>query len=381
MERRNVRRAATLGTIGTAVFAAVLVLGTGAALAGKPPPAPADTGWIYYYQANGWTQRELWVMDPEGGSKAKALPSLFSKPAAFPRPTHALHGGKRWFLDLRPVGTDCYGTSAILRHEYFAVTAAGDSVQLTSSTDLQPNCSVDGEAPHSVGWWCDMRLWAANGGNLDGKISFLACRWVGGSQQAAGLYTLDISWTNDVPAAVGVPALVSTVPVSTWYDAPAQHYQMGLTYDWSPDGTKVVTADGYGTDPGLYCQAVASTSRTLLVGDGWCGSPVWSSAGKIAFGYMVTPTQYARVLQTINPDGSGRKTIVNAPSDADSFIGSPHWSPQGTYLVYSFNDNTPANARAVFTAIYRVTADGGSRKTLASTTASQGTASAICWEP
>jgi Tol biopolymer transport system component len=104
----------------------------------------------------------------------------------------------------------------------------------------------------------------------------------------------------------------------------------------------------------IYVQQAGGGTYALANGY----SPVWSHDGsKIAF----RTWGFVGELATINPDGSGQRTIARRAGNSGCSI--PRWSPSSTHLIYHRAGPTyPSDVSEV----YRVTADGRSAQNLTS---------------
>jgi hypothetical protein len=298
-------------------------------------------------------------MNSDGSNKA-ALPA-----GVFGVPSRALHGGHRWFLEVRyGVGGEFYPSGAD-RREIFAVRDDGAiSVQLTDQGDLEPTPEYEGgpmeQGSHSIPAW-------APG---DANISFIARRWVGGVVVEGGIYTAAPVYdgAGNIVGLDSQPAspTISFPIVSHTYLWGGQQFPGVPTpdvhaFDWAPDGTRVCC--GRETAPDEYGLWIAEVggAKTMIVPPGFGAwfFPKWSPAGtKILLNASLGIGNDKRFF-SVNPDGTGLKLMFRG------MYGGGHWSPTGSHITfYKFNG---AFATAPYE-VYRAKADGTQRTSLASGT-------------
>jgi serine/threonine protein kinase/Tol biopolymer transport system component len=252
------------------------------------------------------------------------------------QPSKELHGGGRWYLQLREVpGTNTL--SGRPRRELFAVVLNGAderAVRLTDNPRLQPA----GDAH----WAVDNQRRLA-----DGKISWVARDSSPGRDVAPqAIYSASVAFDSaGVITGLLQPAGEPLVPAAE-------------SHDWSPDGTRIVYAAKQEADSELYILDLR-TDQSRKLTDG-C-APVWSPDGsRIAF-----RRDYNAIL-TIQPDGSGLQTVAHREERPGVKETVPHsgyyelvWSPDSSALLYGFCE-LGGDAEEVF----RVASGGGQPRVL-----------------
>jgi Tol biopolymer transport system component len=128
-----------------------------------------------------------------------------------------------------------------------------------------------------------------------------------------------------------------------------------FNFDWAPTGVQLAYSSfatgscGTTACPLIYIYALGGAPYLLTDG----GQPAWSSNGaKIAFR---TNGGFGDIA-TINPDGSGRTTILQGHAGRFIDLSRPRWSPAGTHLTYHRFGAFGSNIWEV----YRATANGSS---------------------
>jgi hypothetical protein len=272
-------------------------------------------GGTIYFTAGGYlaggANFGIWSMNSDGSGKF-ALPLNVAG-----EPSRLLHGGHRWFLTRRPITGETYPNGSG-RREVFAVRDDGDenfTVQLTNDPDLQ----------------FLTQSWAPGETAGTGLLSGFARRWVYDGvdwvidPDSVGIYaaTVQFDGQGDVGGLAAAPApLVSVGAVAddgTWWpDAYNWHF------DWSPNRTEIVYSDDARSEL-LAQDVITGATRVLTTGDNPYGAK-WSPAGNlIVFG------NGSGGIETIAPDGTGRKEVVRAGGYGYWY---PDISPTGSHILY-----------------------------------------------
>ena len=163
------------------------------------------------------------TMDGDGANKTLVPGDVHGEPS------HDLHGGQRWYLELRFIAGEFYPDGGE-RRELFAVTEGGDAVQLSHQADLESVRSVTFGATR---WTPD-----------DAFVSWVALQWDAetGLPVDAGVYVAEVAYdstSGDVIGLASQPAdpMVPTAFVEDYYEV---WRPLVRTHDWSPDQTAIV---------------------------------------------------------------------------------------------------------------------------------------------
>jgi hypothetical protein len=292
--------------------AAVAVATLGALGTGQA--APGDSGTIYY-AASG----SIWRMNANGSGKT-ALPVA---DGGFPKPSYALHGGRRWFL--RSDG------GAIENRNLVAVPDDGSA----------PVTLVSGGG---VGAHFD---WARD----DSFVSYDAIDFNAPGGPAAHVYFLEVAFDGSgVPYAVGSPAPVVDTGIQT---AGGITSTMIYGISWSPAGDRIAFGERVAQN-GPYAvrvKTLATGVTVTIVTD--ANFPVWSPDGSRI---LVTKSTS---LVTVTPTGTNPKTVLKADSRS-SFLAPLDWSPDGGAVVFTKQGRSFPPTKDVWT----VLATGKSAKDL-----------------
>lgn len=279
--------------------------GGGGDKGGATPP-----GTIYFV-----FEGRTWTMNGDGKNRVTLPAEVHGDPS------HALHGDKRWFLQVQ-------------NGELVAIRDDGGSQQV----QLTP--SGDGVTVRTINYGITIGgRWAKN----DSFVSYIGID--GAGNQA--IYRLDIAWSTGSPQAAAAPlAAVSGSDLGG---------KTPFLFDWSPSGTKIVFELREGNSNRTLHTKDLSTSLTSFLANG--SDPNWSPNGsKIV---LQEPAVHPGI-QTINPDGTGLKTILASKAGRNyTVLGLPRWAPSSQHVVFSIGGSVLGDARFD---TYRASA-GGSGKT------------------
>lgn len=351
----------------TAAACGLLLTSVNVAAKGKPGGGggggTVPAGTIYVDFDDG-----LFVMKADGGDKTPLPLNVFGQPS------QVLHGGQRWFLDVRQIPGETYPHGGP-RVELFAVRDDGDeqfTVQLTDDPSLEVNPRINfSDRVNKVGW-APLRV-AADTVIPDARVSFEAVAWdLGeGLPLGAGIYTAAIDFDADgnVLGLANLP-----VPEQPLLELPLDGTDNNgdgfidiwtvnsFGFDWAPDGTALTWGEDQLDGPGILHVV------DLLEGDPVSvpiaelrlnGNPRWSPDGtRIALAL-------SEGIATITPDGADLDLIVRDASAkfTISSLGVPVWSPDSSHLVYSHFE-FDFNKGSGFRDLIRVTADGRDKTNL-----------------
>jgi hypothetical protein len=331
--------------------ALLLALNGSLANAGKPEKEPPPPGTIYFGEYVQSDDIHLYYKMKGDGSEKTLISAPFIN-----APSSALHAGERWFLKFMEVAGAPYPNGEP-RKELFVASETGVLAQLTDDSSLEPNIveGSDDACPH----------WATHMGIVDGKISYLAKRWLGGVVVEYGLYEAYI----DPEGLPNHPTLEPFLTAVDWFLQKPEEWHGGILkgdYDWSPDGLEIVYANfgwngSKNTWLGLWRADAYTGFEYQLTTDGW--NPRWSPDGiKIAFHGPSSSGESGVDIEKVNADGTSRTTIIPDPPNSgwNITIGGPHWSPTGEHIIFQHRKYKFVGGiiRSVFN-IHRATAEGG----------------------
>jgi len=250
-------------------------------------------------------------------------------------PSRALHGGHRWFLEIRSLPT--VGTNEP-RRELFAVRDDAEPDKAIQLTDRPPrgqmaDVLVFGFALVHSGWERNRVIgWArdADRGLDDGLISWSAMKPGdpgSGRSVVPAIYAVRVAF-DDQGNITGLAEPVSATPLLSG----------ASNHDWSPDGRRLVYASPGilgGTNVLQVIDIETRQSSTLTAGE----APAWSPDGN-----WITFHCRNASLHIIHPDGSGLRTLgrMELPVGFAGWIGFPPgfyrmvWAPDSKGLVYDY---------------------------------------------
>jgi hypothetical protein len=341
------------GAVAVAAFAAAGLLTVSDATAGKPgggTPPPAPPGTIYFLDQATIEQPGptyvLGSMDGSGGSRAVVMRTHEEV-----RASRQLHGGKRWLLTLEVVAGEA-GFRGGVRREVFAVREDGAlHVRLTGQTTME--------------YWS--AEWAPDEDSSGATVSMLGRQWTGLSSSdtvvdgTVGLYTAHLTF-DGAGNAVGLDADPAFAVFLGTRVLGGHEYPDVQSYSWSPDMTRLVADD----EPREQIRVVdIATGAVTPLGPGRDSD--WSPDGsKIAYALWTGDVSAKWAIETMNPDGSGRKTVLSVRQRRTGYtsqgVTSPKWSPDGAYLAYKYT--LEENGHSWTDYVYRVAPDGSGKTNL-----------------
>lgn len=130
-------------------------------------------------------------------------------------------------------------------------------------------------------------------------------------------------------------------------------------FNWSPDSTRIVFYS-WRDPPGLYVVNADGSGLTHLT-DG--ANPQWSPVGDTIVFTDIVDTTWECEIHAINPDGSDERLLARVPCEGDlAFIVAPRpkWSPDGSMLAFSANEEPSQDEFAPPGEVFVMKADGSS---------------------
>ena len=313
---------------------------------------------------------QMHTMNADGSAKA-ALPANVAG-----EPSQTLHGGHRWFLDVRFVaGVYPDGTA---RRELFAMRDDGNeafTVQLTDDPQLKLLEETGSE--HRSRWSVDAGDFAnPNDDVIDGLASWRAVGFsaVGEPDAASsGIYAMSVFFDGagdvDPLSILATPELV--VPSGVIDDQQYGAMPDIISHDWSPDGTFIVFDQWISADdPRELRIADAATGFSIfLTSQG--GDPQWSPDGAtIALWSSGQQGSGSFAIETIRPDGTNRTVIVQDQSSRKKtqIPTAPTWSPDSQHVAYRWHVLQISGGGGSTGDVYRATSTGAGVTNLTSDT-------------
>jgi hypothetical protein len=327
MEYLTMQRYKNLTRMGlTLVLAAVGVLFSGTELLSQKKPGAgggtAPAGRIYYTWGSDpdFYSHGSWSMKADGSGKQQEA----YQPADQNHLSYAVHGGSRWYLELRPSPTD--GS----RQAIFAVRDDGtDAVMLLEVADLP----------------ADMVLEFPRWGKDDSFVSFVGIEFDPEAVDKIWAFVVGFDPQTNLPQAWTAPVTVVEGHGPHFVDPTYSHNRFGL-HDWSPNGKEVVyTWQDESGFTSLYIHNIVDNKTRHLVLDAI--DALWSPDGtKIAF--------LRAGIEVIKPDGTNRLAL-----GISGWLGG--WSPDSQHLVYTYS----WEKRSTYYAdVMRIPATGGTATNL-----------------
>jgi Tol biopolymer transport system component len=282
-------------------------------------------------------------------------------PLGYPAPpSRALHGGHRWFLEIRTMKSTQTNNPP---RELFAVrddAEANQAIQLTNLPEIGQMTGVNvfamtlihpgQERDRIIGWARD-----ASRGLDDGLISWAATKPMAPSARSGppsppAIYLVRVAFdaAGDI---TGLAEPLSAIPLVT----------NATTHDWSPDGRRLAYTKPGRTNALHILDLETRQSSALTEGE----APSWSPDGEwIAF------HRGNASLHLIRPDGSDLRTLGRLDSPAGmKFLGPPRpgfyrvvWAPNSKALVYDFWDYGGLNT--TYHQLFHRPLDGGEPQSL-----------------
>lgn len=296
----------------------------------------------------------MWTMKGDGTSKqlvAGLGPLDTNTWEVTYEPSCLLHGGRRWFLNLRFAESNEPGPALYApRWQVWAISSDGTNEMAVPLTDGD-----------------DVTLWPQGSHWLPGDqgVSLTSVRWeqlADGSWQPyeAGIYVIPISFDGSGFSVPGPPELVLPCGWFVYppeYDDPDPHPCIG-SHDWSPDASAVVypgyeIADGQERYTGVWLVNLSDPDNPVQLTDGYTPHrPLWSPDGAlIAF-------DNGHEINIITPTGQGQQTLHSTRVDSGIHIDAHAWSPDSKYLLCRYQTNPLKRPANVITDLYRLSTSG-----------------------
>ncbi len=235
-----------------------------------------------------------------------------------------------------------------------ATTSAKQQIEFAPNSERPATCALSNDGTRIAYTTMEGNLYTAK---LDGSENLLL------SQGVFPLVQPSFSHDNTRIAFVG-----STAPGHSLYIinvdatglislAPNADTSMHSLISWAPNNSSVLFT-GIDALNGVQIYIVNSQGanlRPITASIALKSDPIWSPNGyKIAFSEMTNVGNYDIFI--CNPDGSAMQNITGTAGDSERY---PHWSPEGTRLLFTANEPPLASLRLIDTTARTITTIAG----------------------